>query len=140
MGAIKSLDQGDYLLFHATLSHPEYPEKWLTAIIGYFEVECVVECSGLSTAEIKDLHGKKFANNAHLKREDPSVDLLVAGTGDSRLLEKAIPLSTFESPRELRKEFNELFRTAGGKTISNGKSWCRWTLKIEDVEKLMGFR
>jgi hypothetical protein len=135
--ALLGLDRGDYLFFHATLSHPGDPSLWLTAVIGYFVVEDVFDCRGLSEDGIRKQYGDRFNLNAHLRRADPSVDILISGSDGSRLLDRAIPLSSFSLPRRLNERFRGVITTLTGKDLRNGSSWFRWTLKVEDPEKLL---
>jgi len=135
MGLLMDLKEGDYLFFHSTLDNKHEPSEWLTAIIGYFEIEKVIDCRELSSSEIKEMGG--FENNAHLKRKDSGVDLLISGTEDSKLLEKCVPLSSFEDPRKLKDEFKEFVMTPSGKEINDGNPWFRWTLKVTEPEKML---
>lgn len=134
--ALLDLKPGDYLFFHATLSHLNKPQLWLTAIIGYFIKESVNDCRKLTKEEIEEQYGKRFASNAHLKRTDPSIDLLISGSKNSKLLQRAIPLSDFSAPGRLNEKFKDNIRTVTGKQIA-GKGWCRWTLKINRPEDVI---
>ena len=138
INSLMGLEEGDYLFFHSTLDNKHDPSEWLTAIIGYFEIEKVIDCREFSSSEIKEMD--RFENNAHLKRKDSGVDLLISGTEDSKLLEKCIPLSSFEDSRKLRDEFKELVRTPTGKKINDGSPWFRWTLKVTEPEKILEMR
>lgn len=136
MKSLLNLDKGDYLFFHATLSHPS-SNLWLTAVIGYFVIESVEDCRGLTSKEVKEKHRNRFKNNAHLKRTDSSVDLLISGTKGSELLEHAILLSTFSEPLKLIDSFKDNITTVTGKRINEGNPWHRWTLKIERPEDIL---
>jgi len=129
------LEEGDYLFFYSTLDNKHDSSEGLTAIIGYFEIEKVIDCRELSSSEIKEMD--RFENNAHLKRKHPGLDLLISETEDSKLLEKCIPLSSFENPRKLKDEFKELVRTPTGKKINDGSPWFRWALKVTEPEMIL---
>jgi len=137
INALLSLNEGDYLFFHATLSHPNKPSLWLTAIIGYFIIESVHDCRGLAKEEIQEQYGDRFKSNAHLKRVDPSVDLLISGSKKSKLFGHAIPLSNFSVPLRLNNRFKSIITTVSGKQIDDGKPWYRWTLKVNAPEEII---
>lgn len=99
-GPLSTLDPGDWLLFYATLDfHGEYDDAesylspdWGVYLIGAFEVEFAVtgaEYEALSTAD-----RERFANNAHVKRSPFDAQVLVAGTSNSRLFDRVVPLSS----------------------------------------------
>lgn len=135
MNSLLGLNEGNYLFFHSTLVSSQNLNRWLTAIIGYFEIEETIDCREVSANEIRAL--SRFKNNAHIKRKEPGVDLLISGTDNSELLEKCIPLSSLESPKRLKDDFKELIRTPKGKKINDGNPWYRWTLKVLEPEKLL---
>ncbi len=137
VNSLLSLEKGEYLFFHSTLSHIKDPSKWVTAIIGYFEVDDVIDCRKVSNDEIKENYRERFGNNAHLKREQPNVDFLVKGSEDSKLLKKAILLSDFDSPRKLKDYFKDTITTTGGKKIKDDHPWYRWTLKVTEPEEIL---
>src|SRR4030042_732734 len=79
------------LFFYATLNINHNPNNWGVFIIGMFEVEKVVNVINSSDKDIFSLD--EFQNNAHLRREETGVDLLIKGTKNSKLFTQAIPLS-----------------------------------------------
>jgi hypothetical protein len=88
------LVQGDLLVFYAGLQ-PFATAKYNEAlyIIGYFDVDNVTEFNKLSEAELAE-RLQRYRHNAHVKRRNSLRDLVVvAGAGDSRLLDKAILIS-----------------------------------------------
>jgi hypothetical protein len=93
---LSELSAGDYCFFYATLSVAE-PAEWLPPAWGAFLVghlrlarDPVTDYAGLSRGE-----REVFANNAHVKREAVDARVLLAGDpADSRLYERAVPLST----------------------------------------------
>lgn len=119
------LEKDDALFFFATLQQKEY---WSTYIIGYFKVENVYACRQRSSQEVLGFKSKGFVNNAHLKRVNPSVDLLIKGGRSSKLLKRAFPLAEKDDKLALRSPLRNIVFTATGKRISSGTPWYRWTL------------
>lgn len=128
------LAKNDVLFFYATL---QKKNNWSTYIIGYFRNLYIFDCRRLSMKEILSLKSKGFANNAHLKRVDPSVDLLIKGGDGSKLLEKAFPLAEDNDPLVLKKSLKDLIHTATGKAIRDGTPWFRWMLTCNDPNLLL---
>jgi len=128
------LEKKDVLFFYATLQREDV---WSTYIIGYFRNVDVLDCRRLSIEEILKLKSREFANNAHLKRVNPSVDLLIKGGKGSELLKKAFPLAEEDNRLELRKSLRTLIWTATGKKIRSGTPWFRWTLTCNYLGSLL---
>lgn len=122
------------LFFYATL---QKREKWYPCIIGYFRKLQVYDCRELTREQILSFKYKGFMNNAHLKREDPSVDFLIKGGMGSKLLKRAFPLAESNDTLELRKSLKDIIHTATGKRIESGKPWFRWTFVSSDCERLL---
>lgn len=92
--SLLKLVKGDMLLFYAGLQ-PFATNNYNEAlyIIGYFDVENVTEFNKLSKSELAESL-QRYRNNAHIKRQNSLRDLVVvAGGGDSTLLDKAILIS-----------------------------------------------
>jgi Nucleotide modification associated domain 3 len=97
------LVKGDLLVFYAGLQ-PFATDNYKEAlyIIGYFEVENVTEFNKLSEAGLAESL-KRYRHNAHIKRQNSLLDLVVvAGGRDSRLLDKAIVISQKKPDRRGR--------------------------------------
>ena len=101
-GPLSTLDPGDSLFFYATLSlrgdpaeSPAFPPEWAAYLIGEFRVERAI--TGETYRELGDGERARFASNAHVKRTNFDARVLVAGTEDSRLLDRAVPLSAPEA-------------------------------------------
>ena len=101
-GPLSTLDPGDSLFFYATLSlrgdpaeSPAFPPEWAAYLIGEFRVERAI--TGETYRELGDGERARFASNAHVKRTNFDAKVLVAGTEDSRLLDRAVPLSAPEA-------------------------------------------
>lgn len=136
-GDIRSLlrlGKNDMLFFYATL---QKREGWISCIIGYFGSLKVYDCRKLARMEILRLRSKGFANNAHLKRSNPTVDLLIKAGKNSRLLQRAFPLSEDNDPLSLRKSLRDIIWTPTGKRIKSGTPWFRWTLYCKDSDQLL---
>ena len=122
------MQRGDILFFYATLDLLPERKKWGTYIIGYFTVEHVQDTHALKPEQIKSLKG--FENNAHMKRINPRVDLLVKGSSDSKLYKHAIQLSHPQDTRRLHPTLASLLTTVTGKPVG-GAGWHRWLLYSE---------
>jgi hypothetical protein len=103
-GPISDLQPGDSLCFYATLTRHDpstgvdtgpsakwVAPDWGAYLIGEFRVAEILDreaCASLSTAE-----RRRFARNAHCKRESFDAKVLVRGGEGSQLFDRAIPLS-----------------------------------------------
>lgn len=134
MKSLLNLKKKAMLFFYATL---QKQDVWSTYIIGYFRNPAVYDCRELSREEVLSFRSRGFANNAHLKRVDPSVDLLIKGDAGSALLEKAFPLAEESNQLALRKRLKPIIHTATGKRIRDGSPWFRWTLICSSPDKLL---
>jgi hypothetical protein len=100
-GPLSTLDPGDSLFFYATLTlrgdatAPDFPPEWGAYLIGEFRVERAID--GETYRELGAGERTRFASNAHVKRERFDAKVLVAGSDDSRLLDRAVPLSAAEA-------------------------------------------
>ena len=128
------LTANDVVFFFATL---QKKEGWSTFIIGYFGNPKVYDCRRLSAKEILGFKSKGFADNAHLKRLNPSVDLLIKGGKNSRLLKRAFPLAEDHDHLELRKPLRSNICTLTGKTVQHGTPWFRWILSCRNPIQLL---
>ncbi|MCJ7506198.1 hypothetical protein MUP05_07005 [Candidatus Bathyarchaeota archaeon] len=129
------LTRNDVLFFMATL---QKEKDWSIYMIGYFRNLEVHDCRELSGKEILSKMSKLFSNNAHMKRVDPSVDVLVKGGQGSKLLEKVFPLAENNDHLALRKPLRKFIHTSTGKKITAGTPWYRWTLCCVRNERLLG--
>lgn len=131
--ALQALPKGASLFFMATLENGA--RQWATFIVGHFEVAEVVNCSALNANDVLALQAR-LGNNAHFDRIDPEVDLIVKG-GAGGLWKRALPLSAaWDRPRDLHSEASARIKTLGGKAITNGTAWYRWTLSTNDAEAI----
>ncbi|MFB6072628.1 MAG: hypothetical protein ABEJ88_06645 [Halobacterium sp.] len=91
------LSAGDRAYFYATLDAPDDPADWMAAdwgayVVGEFTL-ARDPVTGDEYAALPDGESEAFAGNAHLKRDPFDAAVLLAGTGDSRLYDTAVPLS-----------------------------------------------
>lgn len=88
------LDKEDLLVFYAGLTPYEnevYPDGLY--LIGYFIVDEVINFNELTDVEL-ERYSDIFFNNAHIKRERDSTDLvIVSGSENSQLLKKPVLIS-----------------------------------------------
>jgi len=122
------------LFFYATL---QKDENWAPYLIGYFKELQIYDCRGKSKKEILKLGNLGFSNNAHLKRLDPSVDFLIKGGADSRMLKRAFKLAEGLGHERIADELKEIVLTASGKKVKTGAPWYRWTLICHEAERLL---
>ena len=123
------MESGDILFFYATLDLLPERTTWGLYIVGYFTIDRVVDTRKMSGDQIRRLKG--FKKNAHLKRVNPGVELLVKGSADSRLYQHAIQLSHPCDNHRLHPDFTHQLTTVMGKPL-NGKTWHRWLFHSQD--------
>jgi hypothetical protein len=128
------LVESDVLFFYATLQNEE---RWSPYLIGFFRNLEVHDCRKLSTEQVLCFKSIGFSNNAHLKRVHPSVDLLIKGGEESKLLEWAFPLAEECNQLAPRKTLTDIIHTATGREILSGTPWFRWTLTSDRAEELL---
>jgi hypothetical protein len=124
------LESNDFLFYYSTLDLLPHKKEWGTYIIGYFIINCVVDTRKMAVEEIKGL--EIFQNNAHIKRKNPKVDLLVKGKENSRLFYSAIRLSHPNNNRMLHPGLSNLITTTSGKSIQYSEGLHRWVLYSEN--------
>ncbi|MFB6121883.1 MAG: hypothetical protein ABEJ78_00290 [Haloferacaceae archaeon] len=91
-GPLSSLSPGDFLLFYATLSRrDDAPADWGAFLVGEFHVARVV--TGDAYEHLDAAAKADFSSNAHVKRDPFDARVLVGGDDDSRLFDRAVPLS-----------------------------------------------
>lgn len=96
---VLDLSAGDYLFFYATLAPVDSPDidgwvdqGWGAYLIGHFRL-ARDPIEGAAFDSLSAEQRKYFANNAHRRRDPFDAAVLVAGDADSRLYERAAPLS-----------------------------------------------
>jgi hypothetical protein len=91
------LDAGDRVYFYATLDAPEDRADWMADdwgayVVGEFELTSD-PVSGDAFRDLSAAERERYAGNAHRKRDPFDAAVVLAGTDDSRLYERAVPLS-----------------------------------------------
>jgi hypothetical protein len=120
---LATLEEGDWALFYATLSTAsDDPPAWQAPawgayLVGGFRLACdpVTDYDALSDEE-----RTLFASNAHVKRERMDAAVLLRGDDESRLFDRAVPLSG----REAGVDANRLV-TALSSDSGKGPWWRR---------------
>jgi hypothetical protein len=123
-GPISELEPGDSLLFYATLTSHEPPAgvdtdpavdwvapEWGAYLIGEFRIDRVLDsdaCQSLSTTD-----KAAFVSNAHCKRADVDAKVLVRGGAESRLFDRAVPLSAPDAGATANRIVTELSNDSG---------------------------
>ena len=123
-GPISELQPGDSLFFYATLTRHKPPTavdtdpavEWVTPewgayLIGEFRIDRVLDsdaCRSLSPAD-----REAFASNAHCKRAEFDAKVLVRGSEESRLFDRATPLSAPESGATANRIVTKLSNDSG---------------------------
>lgn len=123
------MESGDILFFYATLDLLPKRITWGLYIIGYFTIDHVVDTRKMSGDQIRRLKG--FKKNAHLKRVNPEVGLLIKGSADSRLYQHAIQLSHPSDNHRVHPDFRRELTTVKGKPLV-GNTWHRWLFHSQD--------
>lgn len=120
-GPLSALEPGDSLFFYATLDRRREADEnadgteasdrtpeWGAYLVGEFRVDLVVTGAGYD--RLSEPERRRFRSNAHVKRESFDARVLVAGGPESRLFDRAVPLSTSEaggSPNRLVTDLSE---------------------------------
>ncbi len=116
------LSKGDSLVFYAGLkpfnhNNPDYPEALY--FVGYFTIEQVIDFNWLSASE-RAAYRQRYPYNAHIKRGYAFENLvIVVGSEDSRLLNRALLISEKKPDKSgrptfaLSSEMEELLEISG---------------------------
>ena len=129
---LRNLQRGDFLVFYAGLQGFDHTSEPALYIIGYFEIQT----AGLATDYTNAERHEYFAENFHVRHErvfrrQEKELVLVKGSSNSRLLEKAVQISEWSHDRSgrrlkvLSKDVQEYFGNFGGK-ISIQRCPPRW--------------
>ena len=113
------LREGDYALFYATLETasedpPDWqPPRWGAYLVGEFRL-AADPLTGETYRELDDEARAPFSNNAHVKRETFDARVLLLGAPDeSRLYERAVPLSSPSGGTDANRLVTELSADSG---------------------------
>ena len=123
-GPLSELQPGDSLFFYATLTRHEpllevdtdSPVDWVAPdwgayLIGEFRVDRVFDADACADLSAFARHG--VDTNAHCKRDPFDAKVLVVGTDDSRLFDRAVPLSSPESGATANRLVTECSNDSG---------------------------
>jgi hypothetical protein len=129
---LRHLQTGDYLIFYCGLEGWGYNAEPALYIIGYFEISTAGYASKFASAQIQELFSENFHvrhRSIYEKQKDKLV--LVKGSRNSRMLRKAVLISTMGQDRTgkplkiLSPEMRKIFGDFGGK-LSIQRSPTRW--------------
>jgi hypothetical protein len=129
-GPISTLERGDFLLFYATLEPatgtdppslggdpPDDPPDWMAPewgayLIGAFRLDADPYTGAYADLPARDR--ERLADNAHAKRRDVDAEVLVYGDpDDSRLFDRAIPLSSRTAGSDANRVVTDLSGDSG---------------------------
>lgn len=130
--SLRKLNEGDLLVFYAGLEGWDFHCSPSLYVIGFFEVARAGLAASFSQAELMGM----FQNNFHVRHQCVFKDqrdrlVLVKGSTNSRLLKKAVKISSLEKGKDgrslqrLSREMQEVFGGFGGHT-SIQRSPPRW--------------
>ena len=152
-GPLSELTPGDLLVFYATLSTHPFPDEphettggttadhgervdwrppeWGAYVIGWFRVASVhtpdaTNTEANETGAVPDWG----VSNAHCRRETFDAEVLVRGGEGSRLLDRAVPLSTPDAGADANRLVTDYSNDSGR------GPWWRRVLRFEDGERL----
>lgn len=119
---LRNLKPGDMLIFYCGLEGWDFKSEPALYLMGYFEVQAAGKAKVFSSSDLRNL----FSNNYHVRHhhifeQQKDKLVLVKGTANSRLLNKAVLISDVGQDRSgrplkvLSGEMQEVFGTFGGK-------------------------
>ncbi|MFC7047000.1 hypothetical protein ACFQH6_17805 [Halobacteriaceae archaeon GCM10025711] len=111
------LAAGDYVFFYATLDSPDDPAPWMPPDWGAYLVGqfCLARdpVDGEAYHDLPPSVSDRFRNNAHVRRETFDAAVLLLGDDDSRLYDRAVPLSTPERGVDPNRVVTDLSSDSG---------------------------
>jgi hypothetical protein len=141
---LRHLEPGDMLVFYCGLQGWGFDSKPALYLLGYFEIEAAGKAVSFAPEGLESVFGKNFhvRHPSIYSQQKPDL-VLVKGSPDSRLLDRAILMSAVGRDRSgrplkvLSPEMQEIFGDFGGK-ISFQRSPTRWVGPTH-VAKAAGF-
>jgi hypothetical protein len=137
---LRRLEPGDVLVFYCGLAGWDFKSEPALYLIGYFEVLTARKAGDFSPDELQDLFGFNFhVQHPTIYKRQKNDLVLVKGSSNSRLLNKAVLISTTGQDRSgrplkvLSPEMQQIFGDFDGK-ISIQRSPTRW-VKPDFVQK-----
>ena len=141
---LRHLQQGDMLIFYCGLEGHDFKALPALYLIGYFEVLVAGMASDFSKSELEALFGENFhVRHRGIYERQKRELILVKGSSQSRLLNKAICISEISHDRlgrplkVLSTKMQKIFGDFDGKT-SFQRSPTRW-VKLSYVSKAAEF-
>ena len=129
---LRHLQQGDYLIFYCGLEGWDYKSEPALYLMGYFEISAAGYASGFTPVQIQELFGDNFhVRHRSIYEQQKNNLVLVKGSRNSRMLSKAVLISTMGQDRAgkplkiLSPEMRKIFGDFGGK-LSIQRSPTRW--------------
>jgi hypothetical protein len=131
---LRYLEPGDMLVFYCGLAGWDFKSEPALYLIGYFEILTARKAGDFSPDELQNLFGFNFhvRHSIIYKRQKDDL-ILVKGSSNSRLLNKAVLISTTGKDRSgrplkvLSHEMQQVFGDFGGR-ISIQRSPTRWIM------------
>jgi hypothetical protein len=129
---LRNLQKGDMLIFYCGLEGWDFKSRPALYLMGYFEVVAAGKATDFSANELKTLFSKNYHVKHHgiFNRQKRNL-ILIKGSSQSRLLNKAVCISTVGCDRDgrplkiLSAKMQKIFGNFGGK-ISFQRSPPRW--------------
>jgi hypothetical protein len=129
---LRYLQQDDYLIFYCGLKGWDCTAQPALYLMGYFEIATAGYASGFTPAQRQELFGENFhvRHKSVYERQKKNL-VLVKGSRNSRMLSKAVLISTMGQDRAgkplkiLSPEMRRIFGDFGGK-LSFQRSPTRW--------------
>ena len=146
---LRRLQPGDLLVFYCGLEGCGFASKPALYLMGFFEVERAGRATDFTKVELKRLFSRNFhVRHARVFDRQKQSLVLVKGTPNSRLLDKAVRISVYGKDRAgkplkvLSTEMRRVFGDFDGK-ISIQRSPPRWvapafTAKAADFVRSLG--
>ncbi len=129
---LRSLEEGDMLLFYCGLRGWDFESELALYLIGYFEVLVAGRMSDFDAADLRDRFSNSFyVRHRRMFEQQQDHTILVKGSAESRLLERAVLMSTValnlvgKPHKILSPEMQEIFGTFDGR-INFEHSLARW--------------
>lgn len=139
-----SLQPGDMLIFYCGLEGWDFECEPALYLMGYFEIQTAGQASDFNPQELTMLFGENFHVRHPTVLDQQLTGLtLVKGSSQSRLLNRAVPLSSYGKDRAerplkvLSPEMQQVFGEFDGK-IGIQRNSTRW-IDASNVQRVMKF-
>ena len=120
------------MIFYCGLEGWDYKSEPALYLMGYFEISAAGYASGFTPVQIQELFGDNFhVRHRSIYEQQKNNLVLVKGSRNSRMLSKAVLISTMGQDRAgkplkiLSPEMRKIFGDFGGK-LSIQRSPTRW--------------